>query len=198
MKVASHLIGWVLLVLAIVAVGYYIYYGNWGAVGVVIASSVLGTMLLGVAELAAVPFTLPAISLAKRGSTLSSVAFCFLSNIVTKAGFAAFCVVALWYFLRTPGPPGLISVALAWTVAGAPFYWGQMHAHAGSAKNIDYQAANIGMPIGGALSLAGVPLVISAAPLIMLFITSAVISTVWWGRFAAPKIRAEELLRNMA
>ena len=197
MKAASQLIGWVLLALAIVAVGYYIFHGNWGAVAVVVGSSVLGKILLGIAEMAAIPFTLPAISLAKRGNTVSSVAFFFLSTLVTKAGFAAFCVVVLWYFLRTPGPPGWISAALAWTVAGAPFYWGKMHAHARSAKNIDYQAANIGMPIAGALSLAGIPLVISVTPLITLFAVSTVISTIWWANSGAPKVRLEELLRSM-
>lgn len=197
MKAASQLIGWALLALAIIAVGYYIFHGNWSAVIVVVASSVLGKMLLGIAEIAALPFTLPAISLAKSGRSFFSVVFCFLSNFVTKAGFAAFCVAVLWYFLRAPGPPEWIAVALAWTVAGAPFYWGEMHAHAGSAKNIDYQAANIGMPIAGALSLAGLPLAVAVAPLITLFLASTVISTIWWAKSGAPKIRVEELLRNM-
>lgn len=109
-------------------------------------------------------------------------------------GFAAFCVAVLIYLLRTPGPPTWLAVALAWSVSGAPFYWGEMNKSAYSAKNIDYIAANIGVPVSGILVALGVPTRISILPIFALFLISALLSIVWWIKSAFPRIRVEALM----
>lgn len=179
MKGTYQVAGWIILALGASAFFIYILKGNWTAATLAIVLSVSGRALLGFAEVLASPLLRSAIALANNGRTRASISFHFLASLTSRLGFAAFCIGVLWYFLHAKGPPPWAAAALAWTIAGAPFYWAATNGSPPQ-NNIDYPAANIGLPAAALLFLAGIPLPAASMPLIALFVGSAILITVRW------------------
>lgn len=71
----QFIIGLILIVLSVIAIGLYISHGNWQVAIIVLISSVLGKLFLGIVETVALPLTLPAVALAKRGKLVLSTIF---------------------------------------------------------------------------------------------------------------------------
>lgn len=186
-------IGVLLLIISLAALAIYGWQGQWAAVLFVVAAASSSKLVLGFAEIVLLPFSGPAIALAKRGQTFLSLCFMTIATFATKAAYSAFCLVILIYLVRTPGPPSWMTVSLSCLLAMAPFAWAAQRAPEDHPPNIDFIAAFLGVPISGILLLSGKPLLLSFTPVLFLFFISASIHAVWWLSVGMQRTRYEAM-----
>jgi len=197
MEKLAMLIGVALLGCALVAVGLYAWNGHWLPVLLTISAAFVGKMALGFVELLLTPISLPLMHFAKRGNTPLSFIFATLLAVVGRTLFAAYCAAVLLYFVRTPGPPTWLAVALAAAVASAPFHWAANRSTDEShPAHMDLIAALLGVAISGALLAFGVQELIAFIPLAVLFSISAIVLVYWWMTRGASLARLNHLLNQ--
>lgn len=180
MEKLLQVLGVLLLLVALAALAIYGWHGQWRAVAVALVFLFAGKLVLGFIELLLSPFALPALYFARRGQPHLSTAFYGLSVLATRALYASYCIVIAVALVRTPGPPPWMAVVLAVMVASMPFNWAAQRA-AAPVANIDLIASMAGTAACGALYMSGVPLLLAALPIVLLFLVSATIAMFWWG-----------------
>jgi hypothetical protein len=189
--------GMAVLGCAVVAVGMYAWHGQWAPVVLALAAGFAGKMALGLVEIALTPLVLPSLYLARRGSMLLSSLFATVFALAGRAAFAAYCAAVLLYYLRVPGPPAWLAIALAVVVASAPFAWAsqrtQDDAHP---SHFDLLAAMLGVAISGAMLAFGTGAIVALLPIALLFLVSAIGFVIWWAAKGAPQARLESILER--
>jgi hypothetical protein len=188
-------IGVALLGCAIVAAGMYAWNGHWLPVLLAISAAFVGKMALGLVEILLTPISLPMLYFAKRGNTLVSSIFAILLGLIGRAAFAAYCIVVLLYYVRIPGPPTWLAVALAIVVASAPFAWAAQRAPDDAhPSHFDLVAAMLGVAISGGLLAFGIDIVLALSPIAILFSISAIGLVIWWAAKGAPQARLQHFM----
>lgn len=183
-------IGVALLGCAVVAVGMYAWNGHWLPVLLTVSAAFVGKMALGLVEIILTPLTRAMIYFAERGKNVLSFIFAVLLSIIGRAAFAAYCMAVLLYFIRTPGPPTWLAVALAVLVASAPFHWASQRTQDDEhPAHLDLFAALGGVTISGTLIIFDINLIFALSPIALLFFLSAIALTVWWVTKGAPQAR---------
>ena len=188
-------IGVALLGCAVVAAGLYAWDGHWAPVLLAIGAAFVGKMALGLVEILLTPISLPMLYFAKRGNTFASSIFAIFLGLIGRAAFAAYCIIVLLYYVRTPGPPMWLAVALAIVVASAPFAWAAQRAQDDAhPSHFDLLAAMLGVAISGGLLAFGINAVLALSPIAILFFISAVGLVIWWAAKGAPQARLQHIM----
>ena len=197
MESMLRLVGLGLVIGMVVAIGFYAWHGEWGAVVLAVGAAFIGQFLLGFIEFCLIPFTFLTIFFAKRGNKWISIVLYAILALVTRSLYVAFCGLMLLAFLRTPGPPVWLIVILASGAASAPFgQAAQRLADKNDPRSVDQVHALIGTAAGGILFLLGFGTAYSLTPLSLLFLVSAISSVSWWSSCKLPGIQLEGLIEQ--
>lgn len=192
MKVILSMIAVGLLGCSLVAAGIYAWHGQWAPVAFALVALVAGKLALGLVELLLTPIALPLIYFARRGNTLISSLFAMVFAFAGKAASAAYCAIVLLFYLRHPGPPTWLVVALAMTVASAPFAWASARSDDDTHPvHFDHLLAEIGVAISGAMLVSGFAVAFALLPIALAFLVSAAGFVIWWIAKGAPQARLE-------
>lgn len=197
MESLMKLIGLGLVIGMVVAIGFYAWQGEWGAVVLAVGAAFIGQFLLGLIEFCLLPFLLITIFFAKRGKKWISIILYAIFALIMRSLYVAFCALMLLAFLRTPGPPVWLIVILASGAASAPFgQAAQRIVDKNDPRSVDQVHALIGTAAGGILFVFGFGAVYALIPLSLLFLISAISSVFWWSSYKLPGIQFEGLIEG--
>lgn len=197
MESMMRLIGVGLAIGMVVAIGFYAWQGEWGAVALAVGAAFIGQFLLGLIEFCLLPFLLITIFFAKRGNRWISIILYAIFALLMRSIYVAFCALMLLAFLRTPGPPVWLIVILASAAASAPFgQAAQRIEDENDPRSVDQVHALIGTAVGGILLVLDFGEVYALIPLSILFSISAILSVFWWSTYKLPGIQLEGLIEG--
>lgn len=195
MERIAFAVGVCLLAGGVVAAGMYAWSGHWVPVLLALGAAVVGKMTLGIIEILLTPLSLPMLYFAKRGRIITSSVLSFLAGLIVKAAYSVYCIAVLLYYFNTPGPPRWLAVALAVSVSSAPFLWAAESAGEDThPSHFDLIAAMSGVAISGALLVFKLNIILSLAPIAILFFLSTILLVYWWVTIGAPRIRLQHVL----
>ena len=191
------LIGLGLVIGMVVAIGFYAWQGEWGAVVLAVGAAFIGQFLLGLIEFCLLPLLLITVFFAKRGNKWISIILYAILGLLIRSLYVAFCALMLLAFLRTPGPPVWLIVILASGAASAPFgQAAQRITDENDPRSVDQVFALIGTAAGGILFVFNFGAAYALIPLSLLFLISAIASVLWWSTYKLPVIQLEGLIEG--
>lgn len=191
------IVGIGLVIGMVVAIGFYAWQGEWGAVALAVGAAFIGQFLLGLIEFCLLPLLWITIFFAKRGNKWIAITLYAILAIIMRSLYVAFCALILFAFLRTPGPPVWLVVVLASAAASAPFgQAAQRIADKNDPRSLDQSHALIGTVAGGVLFVSGFGAFYALIPLSLLFLISAISYVLWWSSRALPGLQFEGLMEG--
>ena len=184
-----------MLICSAAVLGIYIWHGQWMAIGVALLAGGCGRLMFGLVELLLFPLTKLMLYFAQRGKRITSCLVSVPFALVMKIVFFLFCATVLIYFFHVPGPPRWLAVVLAFSVIGFPFdqVTGIMQDDSHPC-HVDLLAVMFGVPMSGALLLAGKNIHGALAPLALFFLLSAIYSVFWWATKGAAVVEFKYIL----
>ena len=203
MKSIFAVLGFVLLIAGLSAIGALAWNGEWTPVGVAFFGSAAGRFVLGFVEVTVTPLAVAAYSLMARRRSALAFPLMLLFYLFTRAAYAAYVIAAIWYFAGTSqyiGP--WLAMALGVAVANGPSSWAAARTTVSEDEYdhsaFDGGAASIGSLVMAGLLLAGLSYFHAAIAVVVTYALAILSHMIASFSFIRQNLQLEYLLRTDA